>query len=324
MKVKYWLFCLLFLTQSCALLLKPEELETEESGISGGSSNFSSGSKYSSSSTSSRNSNKAKTAKLDNLIKNLCEFKAPCQKSLLKNLVVTSPAFVSQYDKETKKPKIYAFYASDPKTQAGIKVVVSPNPRYFKSEDYFFAENKKDQKLPQIGDEISVIGQAVSFYKEPQFSKVSEIKKIKSHGGLENILEPVEINGELKKYVGQLVQLKNPEITQSCAPVKKTQDFGYFKVSGNIEVGNVFTKGFVGTWPENFKASQKSCKEQEKKSKCNDFRVQGHVFESLTGIVDLSFNVYRLQPRSLEDFEPNDFEKEDCLETAEAENGGED
>ena len=78
------------------------------------------------------------------------------------------------------------------------------------------------------------------------------------------------------------------------------QDFGNFLVTGDVEIGGDFFIGqsFGGFFDSATAAANKTCADP----KCEDSRVQGQAFSSLTGIVGFSFGVHRVNPRSTADF----------------------
>ncbi len=89
------------------------------------------------------------------------------------------------------------------------------------------------------------------------------------------------------------------------------RDFGYFKVSGDVEVGGLLERGFAGYWDdEAVPVINRTCENLE--AKCADSRVLDQTFTALTGFMDISFDVYRLNPRSEADFGGVTFVEDTC------------
>lgn len=111
-------------------------------------------------------------------------------------------------------------------------------------------------------------------------------------------------------FEGVLVELVNIETTSACEayPYKSDdvaaymRDFGYFRVTGDVEVGDLFQTDptFGGFWKSvPATSTERTCANTA--NKCEDSRAVGQAFTSLTGIVNISYDVYRLNPRSADD-----------------------
>ena len=127
-------------------------------------------------------------------------------------------------------------------------------------------------------------------------------------------LENVAASATIEQWEGVLVELKDVTTTTACYgqvfdPDRNTQgnafarDFSNFLVTGDVEVGDLFRleQGFGGFFDSTLVAdnANKTCANVA--NKCQDSRVDGQVFTTLTGVVNFSFNVHRVNPRSAAD-----------------------
>lgn len=259
----------------------------------------------------------------------LCD-KKDCQRYQFENLIVTSPEFVVQKDKQTGAPKLKGIYVADPTMVdqegrqiefSGIKVV-------------FFADQMEG---PEIGSSLSFTALAKSFYGESQLSRLQDIQTSKSKKtvspalfdgslGREHDSHPSKLSSVRKgKQIGEeavekvtggdlsaafegvLVTLKNVETIEVCSPQpypfknpNVLRDFGNFRVTGGVEIGNEFTKEFVGNYPKAHFES--TCSNRE--ARCNDSRALEQVFSGITGIYQRKYDQHQLEPRGREDFDP--------------------
>jgi hypothetical protein len=138
-------------------------------------------------------------------------------------------------------------------------------------------------------------------------------------------LTAAEIPGDpaVESWEGVLVELVNVETTDACYPSPYDpstgdpflRDFGYFLVTGDAEIGTSFRmdKSFSGYFlnavvnGDQNKTCENAGTETDNPStmKCEDSRSLGQAFTSLTGIVNFSFDVYRVNPRTEADIAPS-------------------
>ncbi|MFZ9888410.1 MAG: hypothetical protein ACO3JL_12985, partial [Myxococcota bacterium] len=111
-------------------------------------------------------------------------------------------------------------------------------------------------------------------------------------------------------FEGVLVELVNVKTTSACEAYPYSsndvaaymRDFGYFRVTGDVEVGDLFQTDptFGGFWKSvPATSTERTCANTA--NKCEDSRQLDQTFTSLTGIVNISFDVYRLNPRTAAD-----------------------
>jgi hypothetical protein len=115
-----------------------------------------------------------------------------------------------------------------------------------------------------------------------------------------------------ESFEGMLVELVNVETTSACEgyPFSNNvtphlRDFGYFRVTGGVEVGELFflEQRFGGFWFTTPGSSpDRVCALTAEK--CEDSRQVGQQFGSLTGVINYSFDVHRLNPRRVADIQP--------------------
>lgn len=117
----------------------------------------------------------------------------------------------------------------------------------------------------------------------------------------------------VESWEGVLVELVNVGTDQECVGYPYSnmtnmvpahmRDFGYWTVTGGAEIGTLFDDTFGGYWLNvAFDSVDRTC--ENRVNKCQDSRVAAQSFTSLTGIVNYSFNVYRVNPRSAADIQP--------------------
>lgn len=89
-------------------------------------------------------------------------------------------------------------------------------------------------------------------------------------------------------YEGVLVRVEGVDVTSAC--VDSSGDRGYFQVAGSVIIGGEFDYGYNGSF-----AADAMCGDG---TRTGDMRTVGDRFQSITGIMDYSFNQFRLNPRS--------------------------
>ncbi|MBL91763.1 MAG: hypothetical protein CMH56_08145 [Myxococcales bacterium] len=103
----------------------------------------------------------------------------------------------------------------------------------------------------------------------------------------------------VESYEGVFVKLLNVETTEECVPYPYNDhmhDFGYFEVTGGVEIGGLFDHNYSGYWLNvAFDSTDRTC--ENTVNKCEDSRESGQVFGFIQGIVNYSYNVYRVNPR---------------------------
>jgi hypothetical protein len=124
-------------------------------------------------------------------------------------------------------------------------------------------------------------------------------------------LEGIAPAAEITQWQGVLVELAGVQTTNACYAVPFSpsagapfaRDFGYFLVSGDIEVGDLFRleQSFGGFFVANTQDASKTCANVGEK--CEDSRIVGQTFDKLIGIVNLSYDVHRVNPRDENDID---------------------
>jgi len=223
-------------------------------------------------------------------------------------------------------PKSGIFVLARP---ANTREVLSLSGYTFDAADRFWADGS-----PQIGDLVEIVGDNAVNFDQGALRNTTEIKKVGSDvvplpalfgtggrptsdlkggrpandtgdftTGFTPPLEGIAPSATIEDWENVLVELKDVTTTTDCyaqGVAGIAQDFGNFLVTGDVEIGNDFFIGqsFGGFFDSATAAAQKTCADP----KCEDSRVQGQTFTSLTGVVSFSFGVHRVNPRTTADF----------------------
>ncbi len=225
---------------------------------------------------------------------------------------------------------------------SGILVTISPeDPISVVSLDgYTFDQDDNHAFLagaaPEVGDVVEVTGDNAGRFGERALRFTSRLKKISTttpplpalfgtggldpselKGGRPEIangdfpgLEGIAPSATIEDWHGVLVELRDVVTTTACysqvnGSTGTAADFGNFLVTGDVEISDSFNldQEFSGFWfadhvPNN---ADKVCTNLA--NKCQDSRALGQTFTKLVGIVSVSFNVTRVNPRGSADFE---------------------
>ncbi|MBI5493888.1 MAG: hypothetical protein HY904_02610 [Deltaproteobacteria bacterium] len=107
---------------------------------------------------------------------------------------------------------------------------------------------------------------------------------------------------DVEKWEGALVKLVSSTTTLACVPTVTNStaapactrfDFGYFQVTGGVEVGTGQGSYFSGRCA----STSCVCPNETGEHVPSDTRVLGKAYPSITGIFDYSFEVFRVNPR---------------------------
>lgn len=118
-------------------------------------------------------------------------------------------------------------------------------------------------------------------------------------------LQTVPPGGDNEKWEGVLVEARNVSTTAACVPTPNNStvapsciapDFGYFRITGDVEVGTGQGVFYADRCP-----TGSTCTCGGATVLPNDTRMLGQNFTSITGVMDYSFSVFRLSPRVPED-----------------------
>jgi hypothetical protein len=103
----------------------------------------------------------------------------------------------------------------------------------------------------------------------------------------------------VEAYEGVWVKLISVETTEECVAYPYNDymyDFGYFEVTGGVEVGTLFEHDFSGYWLNvAYDSGERTC--DNTANRCEDSRESGQTFGSIEGIVNFSYDVVRVNPR---------------------------
>ena len=111
--------------------------------------------------------------------------------------------------------------------------------------------------------------------------------------------DAVTAGSAVENYEGVWVKLINVETTEECVPYPFNDymyDFGYFEVTGGVEIGGLFDHNFSGYWLNvAYDSGERTCSNTA--NRCEDSRESGQTFGSIEGIINYSYNVVRVNPR---------------------------
>jgi hypothetical protein len=227
---------------------------------------------------------------------------------------------------------------------SGMQVAVAPGAKTIQVEGYTFGRQEnafaepgkvKYEGFPRPGDVVVLEGESKSYFGMPQLTKVGKIEKLPSAADVKTPLPArfdARQSGSLKgghpaanvkgvaisevkphqdaaSWAGTLVELVDVDMTKACEPSPfpfkaptQLRDYGYFQVSGDVEIGTLFGSILGGYWKNVREATSQTCENLQ--NKCEDSRKAGQHFDSLIGVVDYSYGVYRVNPRNKNDFKP--------------------
>ncbi len=147
-------------------------------------------------------------------------------------------------------------------------------------------------------------------------SIVSGLPRVPETGDPE-VRGAVEPGSAAESYEGVLVELNNVNTLDACIDYpyandpNQMQDFGYFRVAGasettahmGVEIGTFFRHEWGGWWRSPNSGgpdyADRTCANTV--NKCYERRIAGQHFDSITGVLDFSYDVYRLEPFVLAD-----------------------
>lgn len=160
---------------------------------------------------------------------------------------------------------------------------------------------------PTVGDVVNVEGIAMLFFDGLQIADASATLTAYPSAPLAPIVVSPDdlpgrvevLGGEVRNpYEGVLVRIENVTVTNRC--IESNGDRGYFEVAGTTIVGNEFDYAYNGGTPTDT-SDPGPC---SSRSRPGDQRADGDSFASISGIMDYSFNQFRLNPRSDADLVP--------------------
>lgn len=178
---------------------------------------------------------------------------------------------------------------------AGVKVVYRTN-----------------SPVPAVGQVVDVDGEVVEFQGNTQirFATLTPTggtgtitPRVISPPGLISRSSP----SSAREYEGTLVRILGVTVEQACFEDTSQRDFGYWTVTGDVQLGIAFQYGYNGS-P---RPGTVMCLDAggnptglctcAARSRPNDLRRVGDTFQSITGVMDYAFDTHVLQPRDAND-----------------------
>lgn len=166
--------------------------------------------------------------------------------------------------------------------------------------------------VPAVGQVVDVDGEVVEFQGNTQirFATVTPTggtgtitPRVISPPGLISRSSPASAG----EYEGTLVRILNVTVEQACFEDTLQRDFGYWTVTGDVQLGIAFQYGYNGS-P---RPGTVMCLDAggnptglctcAARSRPNDTRRVGDTFQSITGVMDYAFDTHVLQPRDAND-----------------------
>lgn len=215
-----------------------------------------------------------------------------CARAEIRGVVVTAvEGFVTR--------ELRAMWIQDPGDNdgrfAGVKVVYRTNTPF-----------------PAVGQVVDVDGEVVEFQGNTQirFATVTPTggtgtitPRVISPPGLISRSAPASAGA----YEGTLVRVLGVTVEQACIDDASQRDFGYWTVTGDVQMGTAFQYGYNGEpRPGTVMCLDGSGNPTglcscAARSRPNDVRQAGDSFQSITGVMDYVFDTHVLQPRDAND-----------------------
>ncbi len=211
-----------------------------------------------------------------------------CPEVDLKGVIVTAAGgYVSR--------NLRAVWVQDPTVTdgrfAGVKVVYPRDTSDF---------------IPAVGDMVDVKGEAINYYRGTQLQNATFTMGTGTGTVAATVVTPADVarNSDplTSPYEGVLVRIENVSVTARCED-SNMRDFGNWVVTGDVYMGTAFQYDYNG----GFGPSSSDCSMPGTDCSCAgmsrpmDLRTQGDMFQSITGVTEYSFDIFRLSPRDNND-----------------------
>ena len=166
--------------------------------------------------------------------------------------------------------------------------------------------------VPAVGQVVDVDGEVVEFQGNTQIrfatvtptgGTVTITPRVISPPGLIGRSSPVSA----REYEGTLVRILGVTVEQACLEDTSLRDFGYWTVTGDVQLGTAYQYGYNGgPRPGTVMCLDGSGNPTglcscAARSRPNDLRRVGDTFQSITGVMDYAFDTHVLQPRDAND-----------------------
>lgn len=179
-------------------------------------------------------------------------------------------------------PTLRSLWVQDPAAQgagSGAKVVYNP-------------ENLTTP--PNVGEYIDLSAELIVYFgmKQVQFPRITRNGTDTGEPQATTVANPADLaiaSPAAAAWAGSLVRIENVAVTTAC---RTPRDFGAWIVTGNVLIGSSFDYDYNGMLCD---GANCTC---ETNPRPNDQRMVGNQFQSITGVVDFSFDEYQIQPRN--------------------------
>ena len=190
--------------------------------------------------------------------------------ALTGDVVVVTPKFIASKDKTTGAAKLDGYFVAT----SGL----------LKSQAYNGVELTVDSALQtnfQPGDVVNITADHLEFYCMTEFKATAVTASGTSAVPLPVTVNAADIGSQTadtaEPYEGVLVRVANVSVT-NANPDGPTNDYGAFQITGGLTVANTFCLNYM--------------------NKATDQRKVGDEFEEIIGVVNYSYGVYVLVPRT--------------------------
>lgn len=162
--------------------------------------------------------------------------------------------------------------------RSGVKVVYNP---------------ESVQNLPEVGQYVDVSAELIVYFDMKQLQNARFTRNGTDTGEPQAALiaNPADLamtSAAAADWAGSLVRLENVTVTTAC---RTPRDFGGWIVTGDVLIGSAWDYDYNGMLCD---GGNCTC---DANPRPNDQRMIGDTFQSITGVVDFSFDEYQVQPR---------------------------
>lgn len=153
---------------------------------------------------------------------------------------------------------------------------------------------------PNVGEYVDVSAELIEYFgmRQVQFPRITRNGSDTGVAQIATVANPADLaidSTTAKDWQGSLVRIDNVTVTTAC---RTPRDFGAWIVTGNVLIGSAFEYDYNGMLCE---GGNCTC---DTNPRPNDQRMEGQLFQSITGLVDYNFNEYQIQPRGNADLVP--------------------
>ncbi len=166
--------------------------------------------------------------------------------------------------------------------------------------------------FPAIGQVVDIDGEVVEFQGNTQVRFATLTPTGGSGTIVPRVISPPSVISRSNpasagEYEGTLVRVLGVTVVEACIDDASLRDFGYWTVTGDVQMGTAFLYGYNGEpRPGTVMCLDGSGNPTglcscAARSRLDDLRQAGDTFQSITGVMDFVFDTHVLQPRDAND-----------------------